>query len=340
MFHSARLKLTAWYLVIIMTVALVFSAIIYQVTTMELERGYRRFQMQLNMEEFRDQLPPRFQPQPLADQVTADLELAKHIILFRLATIDLAILFVSAVAGYFLAGKTLSPIEIALEEQKRFVADASHELRTPLTALKTSVEVTLRQKQLKPKEARKVLADCLEDIDNLDLLSSSLLRLSRYQTDGGSLHFKPVEIEKVINKAVFQIKPLIQAKKIKLKVKVESGLVLGDFQALLEVVLVLLDNAIKYSESLSHVWVNVTANQKQVVIEVRDEGRGIEKEDLPHIFDRFFRVDQSRSNQQVSGFGIGLSLAKRIVRLHRGKIEVASQIGVGSSFKVKLAVVG
>ena len=198
MFHTARLKLTAWYLVIITLIMMVFSMAIYQVTTLELERGLRRFQNHFVNGEL-GAVPPRFPRQEVNNQVIENLELAKHLILIRLLTIDGVILLLSAVAGYFLAGKTLKPIERSLKEQKRFVADASHELKTPLTALKTSTEVTLRSKKLSLAKAKQALESNLEEIESLSHLSNDLLRLTKLQSNG-----------ELINKKTFKLKKLIQ----------------------------------------------------------------------------------------------------------------------------------
>ncbi|MFH2022156.1 MAG: ATP-binding protein [Patescibacteria group bacterium] len=334
MFHSARLKLTSWYLVIIMAITLVFSLIIYQVTTLELERGLRRFGNRIDIEGLEILLPPRLQREQLDERLIEDLEIAKHLILIRLLTIDGAILIISALAGWFLAGKTLLPIEIALEEQKRFVGDASHELRTPLTALKTSTEVVLRSKKLNLKQARQALESNLEEIEQLDNLSSDLLSLAKLQSSSKTLSFSQIEIKKVVQKVHKQLSPLIKKKKIRLELDANDLTLKADENSLTQMLVILLDNAVKYSKTGGRVWVKVDRYRNQMRIEVKDEGLGISKEDLPHIFDRFYRTDQARSKSQISGFGLGLSLAKRIVKLHGGKIEVSSTVGVGSRFRV------
>ncbi|MBU0978613.1 MAG: ATP-binding protein [Patescibacteria group bacterium] len=334
MFHSARLKLTSWYLVIIMAITLVFSLIIYQVMTLELERGLRRFGNRIDIEGLEILLPPRLQREQLDERLIEDLEIAKHLILIRLLTIDGAILIISALAGWFLAGKTLLPIEIALEEQKRFVGDASHELRTPLTALKTSTEVVLRSKKLNLKQARQALESNLEEIEQLDNLSSDLLSLAKLQSSSKTLSFSQIEIKKVVQKVHKQLSPLIKKKKIRLELDANDLTLKADENSLTQMLVILLDNAVKYSKTGGRVWVKVDRYRNQMRIEVKDEGLGISKEDLPHIFDRFYRTDQARSKSQISGFGLGLSLAKRIVKLHGGKIEVSSTVGVGSRFRV------
>ncbi|HEY4687029.1 MAG TPA: histidine kinase dimerization/phospho-acceptor domain-containing protein, partial [Candidatus Subteraquimicrobiales bacterium] len=149
MFRSARLKLTAWYLLIIMLISGFFSLIIYNRVVSQLEIGFNQIELRI-----RHMMPG---VNPVAELLLAEqLKTAKSRVLFVLFSANGIILILSATAGYFLAGRTLKPIEETLKEQKRFVADASHELRTPLTARKTTLEVALRDKNLSVKEARKV----------------------------------------------------------------------------------------------------------------------------------------------------------------------------------------
>ena len=155
MFHSARIKLTAWYLLIIMLISVSFSVAMYKVLTFELDRVERmqRLRIERRVPDMARIIPPE-QPFRIDPDLVAETKNRLQLILL---VINLAILASSAVAGYFLAGKTLRPIEKAMEEQKRFVADASHEIRTPLTALKTSMEVALRDKKISLSEAKEVL---------------------------------------------------------------------------------------------------------------------------------------------------------------------------------------
>lgn len=150
LFHSARIKLTAWYLLIIMLVSLSFSAVVYRVMNMEMDRIERKQKEQLSrrFSQWEEFAPSNFPPEliPMRYISPEDILESKKRLLIILGTIDLGILIISAGAGYFLAGKTLRPIQSMLDDQNRFIADASHELRTPLTALKTEIEVNLRDK--------------------------------------------------------------------------------------------------------------------------------------------------------------------------------------------------
>lgn len=264
-----------------------------------------------------------------------DLAAAKRRVLFILLYANGAILIFSGTAGYFLAGKTLKPIEGAMEEQKRFVADASHELRTPLTALKTSMEVALRDKKMPLKEARKTIKESLEDIDNLQSLTNGLLNLTHYQDNDGRLVFEEVDLAEVIKKAYKKISPLAKKKGVEIEFQVDTSQIEANKESLEEMLVIFLDNAIKYTSEGGKVTVRAKFEKRYAVLEIKDTGIGIDKKDLPHIFDRFYRVDKSRSE---TGFGLGLSIAKRIIDLHRGSIDVSSTIGKGTTFTIKLSL--
>ena len=347
MFKSARLKLTFWYLLIIMLISALFSVAIYIGLTRELERGFRRAEIRFKAEELDIPLPRPWplQPENLDPRLrelrprfflVEDLEAAKKKLVLNLLMVNGVILGLSALASYFLAGKTLKPIEVAMEEQKRFVADASHEFRTPLTALKTSMEVALRDKKMSLREAREVIKSNLEDIDGLQSLSNKLLSLAHYQDNGRNLVFEDVDIAEVIKKAYKKILPLAKEKSINIKLEVENQPIQANAESLEEMMLIFLDNAVKYTPEKGKVTVTTKTDKKYLFIEVKDTGIGIAKEDIPHIFNRFYRVDKSRSKINVPGFGLGLSLAKRIIEMHKGRVEVISEVGKGTTFIIRL----
>lgn len=341
MFHSTRLKLTAWYLLIIMVVSISFSAFIYFGATTEYDRIIR-------IEQYRVMHPMQpgifLQRPPSQDDLFSVssgrdnelIEWAKLRVLEALFGINIIILFLSAVAGYFLAGRTLRPIRNMLDEQNRFITDASHELNTPLTVLKTSLEVNLRNKKLNLEEAKEVLRSNLEDVNSLQSLSEELMGVVMYQKQNGNFKLTKIALPLVINSAIGQVKALAEKKKIIIKMEAAKNFVTGDEKSLRELVVILLDNAIKYSPSKSIVNVDVKKGDSVIQIIVKDNGAGIKKEDLPHIFDRFYRADRSRTKQKIGGYGLGLSIAKRIVTLNNGSIRVESEISRGSVFTVSL----
>src|SRR5258708_2665759 len=166
MFHSARLKLTAWYLLIIVIITMIFSFIIYQFISQEVERSLHMQQIHQLGTEIEEGIPPPLFPPPLDPQL---LDEARNRIKLMLAGIDLLIFCLSGIAGYFLAGRTLRPIQVMVDEQNRFITDASHELNTPLTSLRTTLEVNMRDKNLTLEKAKDVLKSNLEEVGNLQL---------------------------------------------------------------------------------------------------------------------------------------------------------------------------
>lgn len=333
MFKNARIKLTLWYLLILGIISASFSFVIYRSLTLEIDR-FAKIQKDRLERRFQDRviigekLPPPLiyiDPDLIAD--------TKGRIKLILIGINGGILMITGTLSYILSGKTLKPIKQMMEEQNRFVSDASHELRTPLTALKTSIEVGLRDKKLDLNGAKKILKENLVDVNHLSKLSLSLLELSRLDNQTIVKKFEPLKLKNLLNKSISTIQPFSEEKNISLVCKSIFGTVLGDEDKLIELFTIILDNAIKYSPNDKKVIVYTKKSQKYIRVHIVDEGCGIEKNNLEKIFDRFYRADKARTTQ---GFGLGLSIAKRIIDYHNGHIEVRSQIGNGSDFIISL----
>ncbi|MCL4397908.1 HAMP domain-containing histidine kinase [Patescibacteria group bacterium] len=332
MFHSARLKLTAWYLLIIMLITVSFSVAMYRVSTSELDRIEQTLR---SRSERRIILRPGT-PTPLYIIDPDILEETRRRLIAVLAIIDLGILVISAGAGYFLAGRTLGPIKEMVDEQNRFITDASHELRTPLTSLKTATEVYLRDKQPKIADTRELIASNLEEINRLQYLSDNLIKLTQYGKTENGITFEPVRLAKIIDEAVSKVAALSKAKKITIDNRTADYRLEGNAASLCELFVILLDNAIKYSPEHSKISLTSKGNNQSVTIEVADQGMGIDPSDLPHIFDRFYRADKSRHITQTAGYGLGLSIAAQIIKKHNGSIQAQSWPGDGSVFFVNL----
>lgn len=329
-FTSARLKFVVWYLFIIMAVSIVFSFAIYTGINNELIRFERLTVIRKEQDFFgtRIQKTPAFDPQMISE--------SRNKLIFTLILINLGILLVSGVSGYILAGKTLKPIEDMLEEQKRFTADASHELRTPLTAMKTEIEVALRDKSLTLTDAKKLLKSNLEETEKMQALSNYLLTLSRYQNTKGEFQLEKFNLTELIDEVTDNLKSAAAKKHIKLESQKQLVEIEANRDSLKELLTILIDNAIKYSFDKGEVIVKATKKGNHVQITVQDFGVGIKAVDIPHIFDRFYRADSSRSKTGAEGYGLGLSIAKSIVDLHNGRIEVKSTPGHGSTFIVTI----
>jgi len=324
--RSTTARLTASYLAIIMVMSIGFSLVLYRTGWQEIGR----------------QLPP---DSFYGDQVSAQPDAfdrffhhriaeGRHELFARLVLLNLLVLIAGAAISYYLARRTLKPVEEAMEVQARFSSDASHELRTPLTAIRTRNEVALRKPKLGLGEAKEVIKSNLEEILKLEQLSGGLLRLTR--VDGQQLIKQPVWLEDAANEALNQFVEPAQAKKIQIEDNVPKIEVLGDPISLTQAVAALIDNAIKYGDKASTVHLTGYTKNDYGYLQVRNSGPGIRASDLPHIFDRFYRADHSRSRQGENGYGLGLSIAKQIVEQHGGEIWADSQPGEGATFTIKL----
>lgn len=328
-FESARIRLTLWYLLIIMTISLTFSAFIYRSFSNELTRRLENIELRLGLSERGLQLPPgqkRYFAQDIKDTRGAVL-----IVLFYTNGI---IFIFSFAAGYVLAGKTLKPIEDALDQQKRFVTDASHELKTPLAAMQIATEVALRDKKLTKELAVLTLKENLVEMEKMKNLSNNLLLLAK--TNGNARKTFETFSTPEIKKLDPMFAKLAKQKKIKFVSTVKPLTIYASKESVLQLITLLLDNAIKYTHK-GTVRLAVGKAGKNLKIVVSDSGIGIARQDLPNIFDRFYRVDSSRS-KSIEGFGLGLSIVKKIVASHNGDIKVTSVPTKGSVFTVLLPV--
>ncbi len=307
-----------------MLVSLSFSLVIYNGINRELSR----------IEILENVRAHRLQALGLVPENEPSIPEIRARIILTLGLVNLAILGISGLAGYFLAGKTLEPIEKMHEEQKEFVSNASHELRTPLAALKSEIEVSLRDKKMKMSEARQVLSSNLEEVNKIQRLANYLLNLNKYQANSSSFTLSKVDLADIALGAIKRTLPIADVKSIKIVKKLSTAKVVGNNESLTELTVILLDNAIKYSKDKSKIIVSTGKEGSRSALEVRDFGRGIAQKDIAHIFDRFYRADVSRNKEKVDGYGLGLSIAKNIVDLHKGKIEVKSKINIGTVFKV------
>jgi signal transduction histidine kinase len=338
MFQSARLKLTAWYLAILLTISISFSAVIYRSVSTELDRFSRvqRFRIERRLqaeeqipEELREHLPP---------PPTIDLQLIEETrrrFFIYLALVNAGIAAITGVLGYFLAGKTLQPIQSMVDEQNRFIGDASHELRTPLTSLKTTLEVALRDKQIDIGSAKKLMSENLQDVNRLQLLSEQLLQLTQFEKPNEHFPMKKVHIPTVVQQAIRTVQPLADAKSITLHPTVVETSINGNAEALVHLLVIILDNAIKYSHTQSTISLAVTNEKRWVCIQVSDSGIGISEKDLDHVFDRFYRADEARTQNGVGGYGLGLSIAHKIVQSHHGTISIESKKSKGTTVSVR-----
>src|SRR3972149_6600694 len=248
-FENARLKLTVWYLLIIMVISLFFSLVIYNSVNEEFVR-FEHMQQRIseNFEKkFIAPLPGQNGPKSIIF-TQEDQNAVKHArvrFLLSLGIINLIILVGSGIAGYFLAGRTLQPIKEMVDEQNRFVSDSSHELRTPLTSLRSEIEVALRNKKLTTENAIKVLKSNLEEVISLQRLSDNLLELAQNGKLVNKNAMETVSLRNIIQSAIKKIEPVAKRKQIKIETDLQDIKIHGISDRLTEVFVILLDNAVK-----------------------------------------------------------------------------------------------
>lgn len=343
MFRSARLKLTAWYLIIIMLISVSFSAAMYRIIGSELDRIARaqQFRIERGLPSFPRNGNSFDGNNDLRRSLLLDPDLLTEIknrLIAILALINFAILGTSAVAGYFLAGRTLKPIQEMMDEQNRFITDSSHELRTPLTSLKSEIEVSLRDRKLTLEQAKKILFSNLEEVNNLQVLSDSLIRLTQYQKSQSGMSVENLSLKTVMCFSVKKVAGLARSKKIGIVNQITDEHITANRQMITELFVIFLDNAIKYSHENTQVVLTSDRNDGYVTVQIKDRGIGIEKENIPHLFDRFYRSDKSRNKFDAPGYGLGLAIAKQIMDRHGGTIHVESEPNRGTTFSLQLPV--
>jgi heavy metal sensor kinase len=227
-------------------------------------------------------------------------------------------------------------LEGAFKRISRFTADASHELRTPLAVMRTTAEVALRHPG-DGGEHRAALGAVVAEIERTTQLVDNLLLIAKADAGSTQLASMPVDFAAAAEEAHAQMSVLARAKGVALELLMpgEPVVVTGDREALRRVFLILLDNAIKYTAAGGVAEVAVGRNGTGAVGVVTDSGIGIGADDLPHVFDRFYRVDRARS-RELGGAGLGLAIARWIAESHGGEIVVASELDRGSRFEVRL----
>ncbi|CAI2719277.1 two-component system histidine kinase PnpS [Nitrospina watsonii] len=224
-----------------------------------------------------------------------------------------------------------------LENMRRdFVANVSHELRTPITSIKGFVETLLSGAMQEPENAERFLRIVSNQSDRLNAIIDDLLSLSRIEQDSekGGLVIQETELRGLLETAIQHSSRQAEEKNIRIEVDCDAALQVALNPPLFEQALVnLVDNAIKYSENDTCIRVTAQASPHQVVVSVADQGRGIPREHLPRLFERFYRVDKARS-RQMGGTGLGLAIVKHIAQAHNGKVSVQSTVGEGSVFRI------
>ena len=233
----------------------------------------------------------------------------------------------------------ISRLQEAIDGSKQFVADASHELRTPLTVMRGELESLAQDRQL-GRETRETLGSVLEEVERLAKIVESLFALSRLDAGEVSAEWRRFDLAELAATTAEQMSLLATDKNVRVACQSLPGVMVeGDPARLKQVIVNLLDNAIKYTPGGGRVRLSVRREQGFAILEVADDGIGIPAEALPHVFKRFFRVDTSRSREQ-GGAGLGLAIVKSICTAHGADVEVISSPGKGSCFRMRQPLAG
>lgn len=230
----------------------------------------------------------------------------------------------------------LARLESAVNQIKQFTADASHELRGPLSFVRTVSEVALRNPAI-DADSRQSFEDIVEEVGKASALLEDMLTLARADAEREGASLAPLDIARVVTEACERAAPLAAERNLTLSVSPlppESVRVLGDFDGLRRLVWILLDNALKYTHTPGNIRVDLLVSAGKAAVRVVDSGIGIPAADLPHVFNRFYRADPSRS--QTEGAGLGLAIAKWIANLHHADLELSSEVSKGTTAQLIL----
>lgn len=238
------------------------------------------------------------------------------------------------IISYFFTGKAIKPINETWIKQKEFIADASHELRTPLTVIRTNLDVLKEDENGKITDNIMWLDNAYSETKVMSGLIDQMLTLAKVDSNQETIEYMEVSLSEVVENVIKNMELVAESKGLEFHSSIEPDLIImADYDKIRRLILILLDNAVKYTEK-GFVEVSLFREKGKIVLKVIDSGIGIASEELPRVFDRFYRSDKAR-NRKLGGTGLGLSIAKWITDEHKASICVKSKLGEGSTFTVK-----
>lgn len=305
-----------------MAISITFSVVIYQLNYREVSFRLENLQHSI-IDGFNAPAPfdlylENYQKSP-NNLLFDESRKASNQMILSLVYINLVVLFAGGLGAYFLARRTLRPIEEAHEAQSRFTSDASHELRTPLAAMKAELEVNLRDPKLEIGEARELLESNLEEVNKLIQLSETLLHFSRLDHD--KLELSTIDLSALLADILKRYPSETKRFDITARKKAKTR---ANETAINELIGILIDNALKYSPAGTKIPIRIFSQRGHIGFEIKNTGDKIPEDKLPKLFDRFYRADTSRTNSSENGYGLGLSIAKKIIDVHHGELTVSS----------------
>ncbi len=267
-----------------------------------------------------------------------DMKKVKTKLLKQLAFMDIGILTTSFVLGFIVSDYYLSPIELMIIQQRRFLSDAAHELKTPITSIKLALEIDMLDENLDEKVLQ-MLKNYSRDIQELENLIQNILDLSKLSSAYIKSWIKPekLDLKKQAQIVIQKMHNFSKRKKVKILLRSQDNIYfLADKRNIQKLFTIFLDNAIKYTDFDSQVIFSIKKTKKHIVINFEDEGPGIKEDDIQAIFQPFFRSYREYIRNSYEGFGLGLSIAERIVSIYKGKIFVKNLKPSGTRFTILL----
>ena len=272
----------------------------------------------------------------VADRLELEDEYTSLIETFAAAA--LAALLLVAGGGYLLIRKSTAPVERSMNQMRRFMADAAHELRTPITILRTRAEVALEQDREAARDAGTLRA-VEREAARLGEIVRNLLTLARADAGERPIAREPLYLDDAASQAVEAVRTLAEQKRVQVEVGAfDEARITGDPALVRQLLVIVLDNAVKFTPAGGHVRLDVTTQDGRATVVVVDTGVGIPAEQLPHVFERFYRGDPAR--READGTGLGLAIARWIADAHDARIEIGSTPGTGTRVTVSFPVVG
>lgn len=326
-FENSIWKLTFFYVITLSVILFLSSSVLYSAFNTRVSHRYKELPSLINT---RDQDSLR-QISPTQEELQEDL-------VESLILVNGILLFVGAVMSYWLAKKTLNPLKESYENQKRFIANVSHELRTPLSILKIDLENRLHSQSISSVEIDAAKSH-LEEVDRMSSLVEDLLVLSRLNEEGRVVpkNISLIDLNNLLKSSINNLTPLAKTHHVSLDLdKGDNNINIETDESLLNKIFNnLIKNAILYNKKGGEVIISTNTENKNAVIKIKDTGIGIPQNDLSKVFERFYRVDKSRS-RQTGGTGLGLSIVESSIKSLGGEIQIESQSNIGTIVTVKL----
>ncbi len=333
MFRATRLHLTLLYCAVFFGIFWIFSGGIYVWMSNSLGDSYVSRVTQTQTQQYGDHADSG-PGSTTAETALIAGDVTKTQLGQVLLVLNGVLLLLVPSVSWVLTGRTLRPIRLVYERQRRFVSDASHELRTPLTIMSGELELALKRKRTK-REYESAIDVTKQEVNRLHRLVDNLLALANSDRNTVAFDTEPVNLKKIIAKVQNRLKTSAEKKGTKLRFSNDSQkyFINGSGDMLEQLFTNVIENALKYSGDGSTITTNLKQSRNVVIISVADHGSGMSPEAVDRAFDRFYRADTSRS---TSGTGLGLAISKAIVEQHQGQITISSKINHGTIITIEL----